>query len=126
MTTQRPEYSPTIRELLDAFDDEIRTAGGSVFDTHENEELLMARATLPIKAEIRLNDNVNGGVAIRAAGNQVEVYPYTFRQVCVNGAIVVEALQSQRFERIATDFVTSSYEASLALGGVRDAVRACA
>ena len=96
MTTQRPEYSPTIRELLDTFSDEITATGGSVFDTHEDDGLLIARATLPIEAEIRLNDNVNGGVAIRAAGNQVEVYPYTFRQVCINGAIVVEALQSQR------------------------------
>ena len=127
MTITHAEYLPTSRDLLDAFSDEVATAGGTVSDALDDGRRLIARAVFPINAEIRIGDQVNAGVAIRAMSNEIVVHPYTLRQVCTNGAIAVEALESQHFERIHAETVwTVSYEASMTLAKVRDAVRACA
>jgi len=127
MTPTHAEYLPTSQDLLDAFRDEITTAGGRVSDALDDGHRLIARAVLPTSSEIRVGDRVNAGVAIRAMSNEIVVHPYTLRQVCTNGAIAVEALESQHFERIHAETTwTLSYEASMMLTTVRDAVRACA
>lgn len=127
MTTTHAEYLPTSQDLLDAFSDEIATAGGTVSGTLDDGRRMIARAVLPVSSEIRIGDRVNAGVAIRAMSNEIVVHPYTLRRVCTNGAIVVEALESQHFERVHAETTCSlSYEASMVLTQVRDAVRACA
>ena len=121
------EYLPTTQDLLDAFTDEIAMAGGTVSDVLVDGQRLIARAVLPASAEVRVGDRVSAGVAIRAMSNEIVAHPYTLRQVCTNGAIAVDALESQHFERIHAETTWSlNYEASTMLTKVRDAVRACA
>ena len=125
-TTHRPQYSPTTQDLLDAFTEEMTLAGGTVTDPYDDGRNLIARAVLPASAEIRVNDKVNAGVAIRAFRNEVVVYPYTFRQVCTNGAIAIQALQSRQFSRVQTQFASPSYEREVVLANLREAIRECA
>jgi hypothetical protein len=128
MTPTHVEYFPlpTSQDLLDAFSEEIATAGGTVSNALNDGQRLIARAVLPAAAEIRRGDQVSAGVAIRAMSNEIVVHPYTLRQVCTNGAIAAEALESQRFERIHAETTWAlNYEASMLLTRVHDAIRAC-
>ena len=125
--TTHAEYLPTSQDLLEAFREEIATAGGTVSDALDDGQRLIARAVLLTSSEIRMGDQVNAGVAIRAMSNEIVVHPYTLRRVCTNGAIAVEALESQHFERIHAETTWSlNYEASTMLTNVREAIRACA
>jgi hypothetical protein len=76
-------------------------------------------------ADVRPNDAINAGVALRAAGPEIVVHPYTFRQVCTNGAIAAHSFGSRRLERVASGGVyLPEYETAVVLSKVRDAVRA--
>jgi hypothetical protein len=126
-TTDRATYLPTTHDIRDAFADEITALGGSVADVHQDGERLYARAVLPAQAEVRPGDYVRAGVAVRTAGPEILVHPYTLRQVCTNGAIAAHAVGTRRVERPqATEVYAPTYEASLALNDFRLAVQACA
>lgn len=43
-------------------------------------------------AEVTPGDAIRGGVAVRANDRGLAAHPYTFREVCKNGAIVAEAV----------------------------------
>lgn len=126
-TAYRPEYLPETRDVRDAFADEIATLGGGVPDVYVVDEYLYARGVLPRYVEIRPGDRVQAGVAVRVAGPEIRVHPYTFRQVCTNGAIAADALPSQRLERRerASVFVPT-HDAVEALWELRAVVRGCA
>ena len=126
-TTDRLQYFPTTTDIRAAFIEEIADLGGNVPDVYEDGERLFARATLPLDTEIRPGDRVNGGVAVRVQGTELLVHPYTFRQVCSNGAIAAQALDTRRLERMeSTDILVSSYESTVVLADFRLAVQACA
>jgi hypothetical protein len=126
-TTDRPAYFPATRDLYETFVDEITAIGGVVPDVHDDGERLFARAVLPVRTDVRPGDHVRGGVAVRATGSELLVHPYTFRQVCSNGAIAAHALETRRLERIpGSDVVAPDYEISVALTDFRLAVQACA
>jgi hypothetical protein len=108
---------PTTQELLDAFSEEVARSGGSVIDTYEDGERLFARAVLPALREASPGDKLQGGVALRATERDVRVHPYVFRQVCSNGAIFAQSIQTRLIERDDCDFVV--------LPQVREAVREC-
>lgn len=123
----QPEYVPTIREIHDAFTDEIASLGGVVSNVFDDEVRLFARSVLPARAEVRVGDAVNAGVALRATGSEIVVSPYTFRQVCSNGAIAAHVMQSRRLERVECgDVLRPAYDSEVTLLDVRAAVRACA
>lgn len=125
--TYRPEYVPTPQEIRETFADEIASLGGTVSDVFDDGEHIFARAVLATAAEMRPGDMVAAGVAVRSTKSTILVHPYTFRQVCTNGAIAAHALPSRRIERIqAIDVVRPAYDVATALREVRDAVRACA
>ena len=44
--------------------------------------------------EVRPQDRLQGGVALRVVEADILVHPYVFRQVCRNGAIVAQALET--------------------------------
>ncbi len=123
----QPEYAPTVREIHDAFADEITSLGGVVSNVFEDHVRLFARSVLPAQAEVRAGDAVNAGVALRATGSEIVVSPYTFRQVCSNGAIAAHVMQSRRLERIeCSDVLRPAYDSTVTLLDIRGAVRACA
>ena len=126
-TTDRPTYLPSTSDISKVFADEIISLGGAVPDVYDDGERLFARGVLPADAEVRPGDHIRGGVALRVAGPQIQVHPYTFRQVCSNGAIAAQALESRRLERIeAVEVAGPTHEIGVMLTDLRLAVRACA
>jgi hypothetical protein len=88
----------TTREILDVFTEEITAAGGTVSDTFDDGTRLFLRSILPAVREVRARDGMQGGVALRCNEEEIRVHPYLFRQVCRNGAIVVQAIQTRKIE----------------------------
>ena len=120
-------FLPSIDEIRGAVTDEITALGGSMSDRGSDRDRLFIRVVLPASADIRVGDSVRAGVAVRALREQIEVYPYTLRQVCTNGAIVTNALPGQQIERVqAIDVGTPSFDVTVILAKLRDAVRQCA
>jgi hypothetical protein len=127
MTTIRPTYLPTPADIRQAFGEEVESLGGKVTHAYEDGERFFARAVLSNDAEIRPGDRVRGGVAVRASGASLEVFPYTFRQVCSNGAIAAQALEGRRLERVeGMEIAVPSYDVTVVSTDLRLAVRACA
>jgi hypothetical protein len=127
MSTYQPQFLPAIDEILDVFRDEISTLGGQVTDTVEDGQRCFARAVLVPEAQVRPNDAVAAGVALRAVDSEILIHPYTFRKVCSNGAIAARVTGTARIERVETSTpFLPSYEAEEALSQIRNTVRACA
>jgi hypothetical protein len=89
----------TAREIGSIFVEEIDAVGGRVTETIEADPLLFARSILPEAREVGKGDLVQGGVALRATDQEILVHPYIFRQVCSNGAIRAQAIQTQQIRR---------------------------
>jgi hypothetical protein len=90
--------SLTTADIRAIFTDEIVAQGGNVTDIFDDGARLMARSILPRVREVRRDDRVQGGVALRADGPEIWVHPYVFRQVCSNGAIMAWATESRCIE----------------------------
>jgi hypothetical protein len=69
--------------------------------------------------EIRAGDKVQGGVALRATDTVAWVYPYVFRLVCKNGAIMAHAAEGREIPNL--DSVPTFEAVSL----VREAIESC-
>jgi len=101
------------------FVEEITARRGTVSEPFDDGRRLFLRSILPDVTEVRRNDRVQGGVALRANGQEAWIHPYVFRQVCKNGAIMARAIQTRHvaeFELREPDEV---------LAEIREAVAAC-
>lgn len=110
--------SLTIADLQALFAGEVVAAGGTVSDTFADGSRLFTRSILPRVEEVRPKDRVQGGVALRATLSEVWVHPYVFRQVCRNGAIMAQALQTRHL-------VLEDHSSDEAAEAVREAIGAC-
>jgi hypothetical protein len=126
-TASQLHYLPSTAEIRETFANEITGIGGTVPDVYDDGERLFARAVLPNDAEVRPGDRVRAGVALRVAGPVALIHPYTFRQVCSNGAIVAHALQTRHVARVEDwGWPAPELEAEVALAELRAAVRTSA
>lgn len=117
---------PTTQQVRDCFSHEITEAGGQVLDTYDDGERLFLRSTLASTWEVAPKDGVQGGVALRTTPTEVVIHPYVFRQVCRNGAILAQALQTRRVERVPENPLREPEEMSQeVLAEVAAAVREC-
>jgi hypothetical protein len=91
------EFSTT-KAIKDLFSEGIAEAGGVVSDVYDDGSLLFARSILPKTREVAAGDKLQGGVALRANALELSVHPYVFRQVCTNGAIMAETIQSRHMK----------------------------
>jgi hypothetical protein len=107
------------QEILEAFTEKISACEGKVTETFHQPGLLFARAVLPLEEEIRPGDKVQGGVALRASDTVAWVYPYVFRLVCKNGAIMARAAEGREIPNL------DSVPAFEAVSLVREAVESC-
>ena len=107
-----------VSELLG---DEIARLGGRVSEAFDDGERLFARSILTDEREVRRGDRVQGGVAVFAAEHEIRVHPYVFRQVCANGAIMAQAVQTRRIE-----LPEWAADSDAVLTEVRQTIRACA
>ena len=117
------EMLPSIADIRRAFQDELGGAGGKVSDVFDDGVRLFMRGVLPAFREVRAEDRVQGGVALMAVGSAIEVYPYTFRQVCRNGAIVACAIEAQSIQRVEPG--VPEYSISEITLELRETIRAC-
>ena len=106
-------------EILDLFAEEIEFRSGRVTDTFDDGRRLFTRSVLPQLDEVRPNDRVQGGVALKATSKEICVYPYVFREVCRNGAVMAQSLQAHRLV-LSTDDSSGEVAAE-----IREAVGAC-
>jgi hypothetical protein len=121
MTTS---YLPTTREIHALFLDEVRTMGCVRPEVCVDDMRLFARAVCTQPAEVRRGDAVLGGVALRVMDDLIDVHPFILRRVCTNGAVMAEALESQRVRRVEVPAMIERVTA--ALDDVRAAIKACA
>lgn len=101
------------------FEEETVAQGGHVKDAFDDGRRLFLRSILPPVREVRPDDMVNPGVAMRATEEDVWIHPYLFRQVCTNGAIMAHSIESRHI-RIATLSAADDAEWTL-----RAAIRDC-
>jgi len=88
----------TTETILEIFTEEVQNRRGRVTDTFHRGGRLFVRSLLPYVADVRPNDSMQGGLAIRATEDELSLYPYLFRQVCRNGAIMAQTIESLHVE----------------------------
>ncbi len=111
--------SLTTAQIHSIFEGEVKSAGGKVTDTFDDGTLLFTRAVLPEDKKVARRDRVDKGVALKAAWEDIWVHPYVFRRVCINGAIVAQAVATKHV--VNTEHV-SPVEMEI---GLRESVRMC-
>jgi hypothetical protein len=109
----------TTARVLAVFAEEVRARRGEVTQTFDDGKRLFSRAVLPHVAEVAAGDQIRSGVAIKATGDGVWLYPYMFRRICSNGAITARTLE----ERSIAD--PHLQQPELVLEAVRSTVEAC-
>jgi hypothetical protein len=111
--------SLTTAHIQTIFEEEVKSAGGKVTDTFDDGTLLFTRAVLPKNEKVARRDRVDKGVALKAAWEDIWVHPYVFRRVCINGAIVAQAVATKH---VANTEHVSPIEMEI---GLRESVRMC-
>ena len=114
---------PATQDLDATVVDELAFIGGTVSHRFDDGRRLFLRALLPMSDEVRPKDIVEGGLAVRTVGREIEVCPYLFRQVCRNGAIMPQVAEARRIERVDVD--APSYTVEAVSDQLREAMRAC-
>ena len=109
----------TTAQILYVFTDEIAAHGGRVTNTYQENQRLFVRSVLPREEEVRAGDRVQGGVALKATSCGVWLYPYLFRQICQNGAIVTRTLAKLSLEDL------NEKEPEEVLEEIREGVAVC-
>jgi hypothetical protein len=105
--------------MLEAFREGVAAHGGEVSDTYDDRGCLYVRSVLPQVDDVRSGDAMQAGVAMKATEREVCVYPYTFRLVCKNGAILAQTLESRRLTEIDV------LEPVAVLDSIRETAEAC-
>jgi hypothetical protein len=120
-------YLPSVADIGAVFTEECTALGATAIDTYEDDRRLFQRAVVTPAEEVRPGDRIRGGIALRTVGSAVDVHPYTWRQVCTNGAIRATATDTVRVERIEVETMSAS---AMFVGGfvaeLRRAIQTCA
>ncbi len=114
---------PTTQDIDSVATDELSRAGGNVLERFDDGRRLFLRSVLPMVRDLRPGDAVQGGVALMTTDEEIRVHPYTFRQVCRNGAIMATAIQTRRVQRVEPDAPVVTVEA--VTEELREAIREC-
>jgi hypothetical protein len=107
------------QEILEVFTAKISACEGKITETFHQPGVLFVRSVFPQGEEIRAGDKVQGGVALRATDTAAWVYPYVFRLVCKNGAIMAHAAEGREIPNL------DSVPAFEAVSLVSEAVESC-
>jgi hypothetical protein len=110
---------PDTAAIKEIVEHEVHLAGGVVLNSFEDGRRLFMRSVQPEVLEVRRGDKLQGGVAVRAGQTDIWVHPYVFRQVCTNGAITAQSIQSRHIEN--AEFGSEEETAA----AVRAAIREC-
>ena len=110
---------PTVEEINSAFSEQVEDAGGSISERFHGEDSLYLRAILDLSQEVFPRDTINSGIALRVIGPSVSIHPYTFREVCQNGAISSKSEWSLNITRPEVEFESQQF-----LGEIRGTISA--
>jgi hypothetical protein len=116
-------YLPPTQEISALFALKARAMGCGEPEVYDDGARVFARAVRRHRIDIRARDPVRGGVALRVVGEWVDVHPFVLRQVCTNGAVMAQAIQSQRVRRVEVSAPSELITA--ALDDIRAAIQAC-
>jgi len=111
--------SLTTAQVLAVFAEEVAARCGSITDTFNDGRRLFTRSVLPHVEEVRPGDRFQGGVALKATAEEVWLYPYLFRLVCRNGAIIAETLEARSLGDLPQQ------EPDTARQSLREGIEAC-
>ena len=117
-------FLPATGAVAELFAAEIGELGGTVMDRYEDGQRLYARAVLGVREAVRGDDWMRNGIALRVTKDVIAVHPYTFREICTNGAIEARAIESRLISRLETP--ASDTAVAVALLETQLAIRACA
>lgn len=106
-------------QILEAFTQEIQAQQGEITDTYDDGERLLVRSVLPQLKEVRPDDQLQGGVALRGTSQSVWLHPYLFRLICKNGAIAPQAVDTQSLLNLNQE------DPETTLQFIREGTRAC-
>ena len=112
-------FGQWMKNVKEVFIAEIQAAQGTVSSSFEDESRLLVRSVLPRQRSVGPDDRLQAGVALRVSGPNIAVYPYVFRLVCTNGAILAHVLASQQILHVDPLLVSETDTA------LRTAVQAC-
>lgn len=91
-------FSLSTSVILELFTDSIQACSGTVTETFHDQRHLFVRSLLPKVQESRPNDLMQAGIASRATEYEACIYPYLFREVCSNGAIMAATVDSHQIQ----------------------------
>lgn len=92
-------FAPDVSRVRSTFFEAVARNGGSMREVLQSTDAIIMRALLPGSAEVRPGDVHQRGIALSCSGPSIELHPYTFREVCSNGAIMAQSVDSVRLER---------------------------
>lgn len=124
----RESWYPASAQLQRLFRETMHDAGGTVVDVVDDGRTLWGRAVLAPTLAVRPGDRLRGGVAMRTAGTEVHIHPYTLREVCTNGAVRAHAVSTRIVQRVRiAPAVAASNDSSVIamLDEVAAALRTC-
>ena len=110
----------TTSTILEIFTESIHELAGQVHDSFDDGSRLFVRSLLPNVQPAQQNDMMQAGVALKATESEICVYPYLFREVCSNGAITAQAIESLVVDR-SSQMTHFGIEQE-----IRSAIQACA
>jgi hypothetical protein len=114
---------PAPQDIRAVVEEELSLVGGEVLGCVTDQHRLFLRSVLPQVRQVRSSDKVQAGVAVMANRTDIFVHPFTFREVCRNGAVMSRTLDTVQIERVP--FEASADVVESVLVEVRDAVRRC-
>ncbi len=115
---------PTTWEIRDCFATEIAALGGTIADEFCLPQRLFLRALLPSADEVSPRDTVHGGVALRSSEGEILLHPFVFREVCRNGAIMSQILDTRHLRLLPED--ATPFNIDCVVREIGELVRQCA
>jgi hypothetical protein len=107
-------FLPTTQQIKECFVQDLDQVGGTIIDNYDDGQRLILRSVLPLRCEVRPGDQLQAGIALKAGDSEIVVHPYIFRQVCRNGAIIAQAVETRRLERFKAPAGEEEVAATLA------------
>ena len=103
--TKGIEMNPiNVTHILDLFTEVINERSGKILESFRHNERAFSRALLPSRMEVKANDQLQAGVALKGAPVSLAIHPFVFRQVCSNGCVFGKSIQSRKLNQVGHSY----------------------
>jgi len=93
---------PTLDTILSIFREETALLGGEEYQPFQDGDILIVRSIFSLESDVRPGDTIRAGLGLFASETDIQVYPYTFREVCKNGAVSANTMACHQLLRQET------------------------